>query len=69
MREVIVDDSSSPFSIKTDQVRIKGYSANLLVLNFHLSVLNFLVTILDDCSVLLYKVTERGLTEYMTQEI
>jgi hypothetical protein len=67
--EVVVVDSSSPFSIKPDQPRIKGHRANVLDLEFSPFSSDLLACSFDDYSVLLYKIPEGGLTEHMTQEV
>ena len=69
MGEIVVVDSSAPFSIKTDQPRIKGHRANVLDLEFSPFSSDLLAATFDDCSVLLYKIPEGGLTEHMTQEV
>ena len=69
MGEVIVVDSSAPFSIKPDQPRLKGHRANVLDLEFSPFSSDLLACSYDDNSVLLWKIPEGGLTEHMTQEV
>ena len=69
MGEVVVVDSSSPFSIKPNQPRIKGHRANVLDLEFSPFSSDLLACSFDDYSVLLYKIPEGGLNEHMTQEV
>ena len=67
--EVVVVDSSTPFSIKPDQPRLKGHRANVLDLEFSPFSSDLLACAYDDNSVLLWKIPEGGLTEHMTQEV
>ena len=69
MGEVVVVDSSSPFSIKPDQPRLKGHRANVLDLEFSPFSSDLLACSYDDNAVLLWKIPEGGLTEHMTQEV
>ena len=69
MGEVVVVDSSQPFNVKPDQPRIKGHRANILDLEFSPFSSDLLAASYDDCSVLLYKIPEGGLTEHLTQEV
>ena len=69
MGEIVVVDSSQPFNIKADQPRIKGHRANVLDLEFSPFSSDLLACAFDDCSVLLYKIPEGGLTEHITQEV
>jgi len=67
--EVVVVDSATPFSLKSDQPRIKGHRANILDLEFSPFSSDLLALAYDDNSVLLWKIPEGGLTEHMTQEV
>ena len=69
MGEIVVVDSSKPFNVKPDQPRLKGHRANVLDLEFSPFSSDLLATAFDDCSVLLYKIPEGGLTEHITQEV
>ena len=69
MGEIVVVDSSQPFNIKPDQPRFKGHRANILDLEFCPFSSDLLAASYDDCSVLLYKIPEGGLTEHITQEV
>ena len=69
MGEVVVVDSSKPFSIKPDQPRLKGHRANVLDLEFSPFSSDLLASSFDDYSVLLWKIPEGGLTGHMTQEV
>ena len=69
MGEIVVVDSSSFCSVKPDQPRIKGHRANVLDLEFSPFSSDLLAAAFDDCSVLLYKIPEGGLTEHLTQEV
>ena len=66
--EIIVVDSTTFCSIKPDQPRIKGHRANVLDLEFSPFSSDLLAAAFDDCSVLLYKIPEGGLTQHLTQE-
>ena len=67
--EIVVVDSSKPFSIKPDQPRIKGHFFNVLDLEFSPFSSDLLASAFDDYSVLLYKIPEGGLKEHMKQEV
>ena len=67
--EIVVVDSSTPFNIKPDQPRLKGHRANVLDLEFSPFSSDLLAAAFDDCSVLLYKIPEGGLTKHITQEV
>ena len=67
--EIVVVDASTPFSIKPDQPRFKGHRANILDLEFCPFSSDLLAVSYDDCSVLLYKIPEGGLTEHITKEV
>ena len=69
MGEIVVVDSSKPFSIRPDQPRLKGHRANVLDLEFSPFSSDLLACTYDDFSVLLYKIPEGGLTEHITQEV
>ena len=69
MGEIVVVDSSNFCSIKPDQPRLKGHRANILDLEFSPFSSDLLAASYDDCSVLLYKIPEGGLTEHITQEV
>ena len=69
MGEIVVVDSSQPFNVKPDQPRLKGHRANVLDLEFSPFSSDLLAATFDDCSVLLYKIPEGGLTEHITQEV
>jgi coronin-1B/1C/6 len=69
MGEVVVVDSATPFNVKPDQPRLKGHRANVLDLEFSPFSSDLLAASFDDCSVLLYKIPEGGLTEHITQEV
>ena len=69
MGEVVVVDSSQPFNVKPDQPRLKGHRANVLDIEFSPFSSDLLAAAFDDCSVLLYKIPEGGLTEHITQEV
>ena len=66
--EIVVVDSTTFCSIKPDQPRIKGHRANVLDLEFSPFSSDLLAAAFDDCSVLLYKIPEGGLTQHITQE-
>ena len=67
--EIVVVDASKPFSIRPDQPRFKGHRANILDLEFSPFSSDLLAAAYDDCSVLLYKIPEGGLTQHITQEV
>ena len=67
--EIVVVDSSKPFGIKPDQPRLKGHHFNVLDLEFSPFSSDLLAASFDDCSVLLYKIPEGGLTEHITKEV
>ena len=67
--EIVVVDAAKPFSIRPDQPRFKGHRANILDLEFSPFSSDLLAAAYDDCSVLLYKVPEGGLTEHITKEV
>ena len=67
--EIVVVDASKPFSIRPDQPRFKGHRANLLDLECSPFSSDLLAAAYDDCSVLLYKIPEGGLTQHITQEV
>ena len=69
MGEVVVVDSSKPFAIKPDQPRFKGHRANVLDLEFSPFSTDLLACAYDDCSILLYKIPEGGLTEHINKEV
>jgi len=69
MGEVVVVDSTTPFSIKPDQPRLKGHRANVLDLEFSPFSSDLLACSYDDNAVLLWKIPEGGLKEHMTQEV
>jgi hypothetical protein len=66
--EIVVVDSTKFCSIKPDQPRIKGHRANVLDLEFSPFSSDLLAAAFDDCSVLLYKIPEGGITQHITQE-
>lgn len=66
--EIVVVDAAKPFSIRPDQPRFKGHRANILDLEFSPFSSDLLAAAYDDCSVLLYKVPEGGLTEHITKK-
>ena len=67
--EIVVVDSSTPFSIKPDQPRLKGHRANVLDLEFSPFSSDLLAVSYDDNDVLLWKIPEGGLKEHMTKEV
>ena len=67
--EIVVVDSLKPISVKPDQPRLKGHRANVLDLEFSPFSSDLLAATYDDCSVLLYKIPEGGLTENITKEV
>ena len=69
MGEIVVVDSSKPFSIRPDQPRLKGHRANVLDLEFSPFSTDLLAASFDDGAVLLYKIPEGGITENITQEV
>jgi hypothetical protein len=66
--EIVVVDSTKFCSIKPDQPRIKGHRANVLDLEFSPFSSDLLAAAFEDCSVLLYKIPEGGITQHITQE-
>jgi len=67
--EIVVVDSSTPFSIKPDQPNLKHHYANVLDLEFSPFSSDLLAVSYDNNDILRWKIPEGGLKEHMTKEV